>query len=263
MHWITQKFLESLADAIDVLWLERDRTLDPTISLISSFFLTGVVSFSRNIEIPLLMILFSIFLMIFLRVEIKLVLKPVAFVGFITFFVALPLPFIIDGQKIIIHAFLLDISLTREGIMEALILFLRAIASAFIFSVILIHLGWRRIVEGLLGLRFPRKLVLMMMLMIKYIPIFARDLCKILGAREARIVSKSYFRTWKILSTLVGDTIVRGAYLSWKLQLAFRARGFELSLEKPKIRIGMGEILLLLSSGIFILISLCTYFLIF
>jgi hypothetical protein len=63
MKSLTHKFLESMAEAMSTLDREvNPKNLNPTISLISAFILTGTAAFSHTLKLPLLILFLSVIL---------------------------------------------------------------------------------------------------------------------------------------------------------------------------------------------------------
>jgi len=137
--------------------------------------------------------------------EFKVIVKPISFI--IALVVSLPLlimnPYHISTLKFIT----------------------RVIASTIAFIVLLRIIGWRNILYGLRDLKVPSSLIWMIFCTIKFIPLFINEVLRMLLAREARIFSKqSLLRTWKVLSTIASEVVVKSYHRSWRFNLALEAR---------------------------------------
>jgi len=142
--------------------------------------------------------------------------------------VSLPLPFITLGQPVArLSLGFMEVGVSREGLNAMATFISRVVASAAIFTSFVFAMGWERIVSGLEGLRMPRELVLLLRLGAIHIPLFLREASEILLAREARIMRKAGFRDlWTVLTTVVGDLLLRSYEHAWRLEKAIKARSF-------------------------------------
>lgn len=102
---------------------------------------------------------------------------------------------------------------------------LRAVSAAAVFTGFTVCLGWRGVVEGLRGLGMPA-LAFSLGLLLKYIPIFLRDLAGVLAAREARAMRKGLKLSWTLLASAAGEVLVRGYARAEALRMALEARSF-------------------------------------
>lgn len=109
---------------------------------------------------------------------------------------------------------------------EALLLVLRAVSAASTFTGFTVCLGWRGVVEGFRRLKAPEELVSSLGLLLKYIPLFLRDLAGILAAREARAVRRSFAVSWSLLASATGEIVVRSYRRAEALRMAMEARSF-------------------------------------
>ncbi|MCX8176149.1 MAG: energy-coupling factor transporter transmembrane protein EcfT, partial [Candidatus Bathyarchaeota archaeon] len=127
----------------------------------------------------------------------------------------------------------------------------RVVSATAIFTSFVLMLGWKKTMEGLKGLGVPYEVVFFLMLSIIHIPLFLRETSKMLSAREARIVKKVKFRQiWGILSTVIGDILLKSHEHAWRLEKAVKARSLT-SLDfhfksSVKIHIKRKELMLLL-----------------
>lgn len=220
---LTSVFLEAIAEVVEVIGYDREPLITPHIGLIIAVILTSVVSFSRFFFAPVIYVASSLLLAFFLRVRLGMWVKPVFFTLFITFFASLPSLFIASNDAL---PSLFSLEVTFDGVLRFSSVVLRAVAAASIFTVITIHLGWRGIVDGLRRLHVPLGLIFLIGLFIKYVPVFLRDVVRMMAAREARTTSHGLKIVWRNFSSVVGDLILRAFHRSWRLQLAFKARGF-------------------------------------
>lgn len=150
--------------------------------------------------------------------------------------------------SLVINAPLLALSsLGGSAAPEALLTVLRAASAASVFSGYAICLGWRGLIEGLRGLGAPEGLASSLGLLLKYIPVFLRDLARILAAREARVLRRSYRLSWSMLASVAGEILVRGYARAEALRMAMEARSFGAGAlgRRPAPRFSLREAVLL------------------
>ncbi len=189
-----------------------------------SLALTCLVAFSSGPLIPAAALIGCLLASLSLKLPHSWI-KPVLVVALWTWLISVPLIFI--EPKLAVKVWMLELWLSVEGAYEALSLTLRAAAATAIFIASVQLLGWRNWLKGLEGLRVPQPLVRLMQMSIIYIPLFLREASKMLWARESRIVSRMGIkRAWGVLSTVVGDLLLRGYERAWRLEKALKARSF-------------------------------------
>jgi len=255
---LTARFLEILAATVDSLNIGLNPTFNPTIVVVSALILTGTVAFSKGFTLPVLILVVSVVLILLTRSPIRTWCKIPLLISVWATMVSVPLPFITSGQ-VITHMSLgwIKLEFTREGLDMMVTFVSRVAAAGAIFTSFAFIMGWRGIVRGLEGLRIPRELGLLLNLSIIHIPLFLREAAKMLSARESRIVRKIRLKeVWGVLSTVVGDLLLRSYERTWTLEKAIRARTFTptgLSWKTPSAAVGIRD-LLLLSFSLWILI---------
>lgn len=222
---LTSSFLESIAEVVEVIGYGFKPLVKPHIGLVSAFILTSVISFSKGFLAPMTYVASSLLLVLLLKVRLNMWIKPVIFTFFVTSLASLPLLFI-ASDDILLNLF--SPKITFNGVLMFLNIVLRAVAAASIFSVITIHLGWRGIIAGLRRLHFPSSFIFLIAIFIKYVPIFLRDIIRMMAAREARTMSSGLRLLWRDFSSIIGDLFLRAYNRSWRLQLALKARSFSM-----------------------------------
>lgn len=229
MRSLTTRFLEGIAESVEALGAEPSKCyFHPPLAVVSAAAIASAASFTRGVLAPGLVLAASIALIPLLRVSFRAWAKPVAFVTFIAGFVSIPLLFITPGSPVAaLRVGSLALEATREGLLEAASLILRAAAASASFTAILLHLGWSGFVEGLRGLRLPAEFVFLVGLYIRYVPVFLRDALSMVAAREARLLRPNGTKlAWGALASVVGDLMFRGYERAWRLEKALRARMF-------------------------------------
>ena len=261
MEKLTQRFLEGLAETINTLNREVvNPPFNPTITVLSALIFTSLAAFALDFKIPLLILTISIVLMVLTQAPIYSWIRIILFIFFWATIVSIPLPFITPGKPLIeLSIPLTTLKISFEGLDLMINFIARVVSAAAIFTTFILMLGWRKTVEGLEGLKIPREIVLFLMLSIIHIPLFLREISKMLSAREARIVKKVKFKQiWGILATVIGDLLLKSHEHAWRLEKAIEARSL-VSLNFPwknsvKMKVGGKDLVLLLLLVICILI---------
>ncbi len=256
---LTEIFLSEVAGTLEVFSKEQYPPLfNPSLAVACSLVLACSVSFSKELLTPLTAVIISVVLLVAFKGDVSLWLRPVLFTLFVASLVSVPLLFIREGKPLAeVRLGSFSLYVTAPGLEEAALLVLRTVSAAAIFSAVLVHIGWRGVIDGLRGLRVPQELILMTGFVMKYVPVFLRDVCRTLAAREARILKKpSYLESWGLLSTVVGDIIVKGYWRAFRVEMALKARGFEghfsASNSTPQ-KVGINDIALLVATVVVVL----------
>ncbi len=251
MRNLTERFLEGLAGAIDSLNVGSSPTsLNPRMTLLSALILTGTAAFSYGFKLPLLILTVSVGLILLTRSPIRVWARIPLLVSVWAFLASVPLPFMTPGETVYrLSLGLIDLEVSREGLNSMLTFISRVVAAAAIFTSLAFIMGWKRIVKGLGDLRIPQELGFLLNLSIVHIPLFLRETVKMLSARESRVMRKIRFReVWRVLSTVVGDLLLRSYERAWMVDKAIRARSFASTgfpWKTPSAAVGIKDFLLL------------------
>ncbi len=225
---LTAALLREVAEALEVF--SRDTgtyTLSPPLAILAAIVAACATSFTRSLTAYLAAVVGGAALSALTSGGLKSWLRPVAFALFISVPVSAPLLLLGEGRVAAACMGPLKVYVSLAGAWEALFLVLRVTSAAAIFSAITIHLGWRGLLEGLLTLRAPVELVEMVGLFFKYTPMFVRDLCTMVAAREARLVGRCGYRlAWASLASAVGEILLRSYRRAVAVSMAMRARCF-------------------------------------
>ena len=226
---LLSSFLDGLADILEVFSLERSE--DPHLPdfraiLISFMALAVAVSFAKTIYPPLIALAMILPLSKTFNVSLRRLAKAMAFIAI--FVVAITLPMSLYQACMSCNTIDNIITQTTSLAVNNIIpLLLRSMAAVALITIIVQSIGLMGLIKTLKSLGVPSKILFILTIYIRYIPIMLRQTTKLLSAREARITSKvSKIRsTWFILSTVAGSLLIRGFDKAYKLQLAFKARG--------------------------------------
>lgn len=259
MRKITTKFLENLTEVAEILnYSSSNSSLNPSLAIISAVVITSITSFNKGLIIPTLILIISLLLIPLLKIETYRWFKTMIFIVIMSSIISLPLLFITPGIEIIrfnMGFYVLIISF--EGLYNMLSFIVRVTAAASIFTIFMMYIGWYGVIEGLRGLKIPEEIVLLIAFFMKYVSIFLREILKILVARESRLLSRtSMSRLWFILSTVIGELVIRGYERAWIFEKALKARTFNNISPKYKQReLGLNDLMLLLLTFIFVVFS--------
>ncbi|RLE71499.1 MAG: hypothetical protein DRJ37_04835 [Thermoprotei archaeon] len=247
MRRLTRAVLEEIAEILDILNSENSSPVfNPSVAVLSALILAFTASFSQKTLVPLFLILASVAMAFFLEIDLKLWIKPVVLTFLATVVISAPLILLPE------NAFLFKPEISR--IEEALFLILRATAASAIFTILIIHIGWTKLLEGLRGLCLPEEFVFLIGFSIKYIPVFLRDTCKLVAAKEARMLKGLKYKTaWRSMAAVAGEILLRSYEKSLKLHLALNARMFYIFPSTPlKHSINTYDVVLLICTALIV-----------
>ena len=259
---LVSSFLNGIADAMEVL--SRDYNplfFNPSLGILVAVLTTGIVSFSSCITVPLTALVLSALLVAVLGGRFTEWARPVLFALFIATFVSAPLLCITPGDPIITLSLgRASVQITLSGVRDAALLILRTVGAAAMFTAIVMHLGWQGLVRGLCRLRVPKELAFMVGFFVKYAPMFLRDACRMLAAREARLISKRryYIAAWAGLTSVIGEIVLRSYWRASMVSMAIKARSFSHFEHgrKEKTHLGRKDLSLLAASALIVAVAL-------
>ncbi|MBS7631954.1 hypothetical protein KEJ47_10415, partial [Candidatus Bathyarchaeota archaeon] len=198
---IAKQFLESLAEVVETLNIEPITRRGQSLIVLLALVLTGAAAFSKS-----LLLSASFFVLSFLiacaggkplRPWIRIVSLTL---GWVTL-VSIPLPFMTHIKSdAITLALTISWRVNSNGIYIMIMFILRTIAAASIFTSIVYLIGWKGMVRGLVGLRVPREIIMLLLSSIVNIPLLLREVAKMMLAREARVFNDTRLKDlWAIL----------------------------------------------------------------
>lgn len=201
-------------------------SVEPWAIMLSSFFFTVAMSFSKGLLAPVVgMALLTI---IAFRFRLFTLFKIVVIAAGFALLIIAPMAILAKFDVFNLASLVLRTS-TASG----------SLALGFML------IGQKGLKRALLSLGFRPSWVFSIILFLRFLPVMVRLTTKSLIAREARIVGEK--GRWLILSSVVGDIILKGYERAWRLRLAMEARGTFLY-ERSKPKIGMKELVLTLGS---------------
>ncbi len=180
----------------------------------------------------------------------------IPFVFLITIFIPLYV-----GETVF-YSFNIGIRITiyREGLYLASLIFLRIFAALFIFMSFFSTLTYSEFIDALTKLRIPSVLVGSLIIMLHYIPILAGSNKKILEAQEMRGKKiTSYWQKLKTHAYIMGKSLVMNMERSEKLYESLKMRGFSGKITFASRKLKMIDVGLLI---LFSLMVVCFIFII-
>ena len=243
---LLESYLYEIAEIFDTLSQTRDYDGDPKISILLGIFSTFIVSFSKSLLVYVLALIISLVLALFHGKDV------LAKIGKISIF--LTVMSLVVVSPIIINSLTCSPG-EVQSLWEAAGLVLRTVSASTLFAAFLLNLGWTGVLRGLRELRLPEDFSLQVSFMLRYIPLFIRDVFRMLAAREARTFAEK--KSYNILSSIVGDLLIRGYYRSQRVQLAMNARLFTTNTKNhSKTSLNRHNIILFLATTILLIASI-------
>jgi cobalt/nickel transport system permease protein len=211
--------LEEFAEGTSVF-----HRLDPRVKFISLMPYIIVVAVMKDPMYPAIALLASFLMIVFARIDMKKLLNRLAAVNIFILLLWVFLPFSYPGDA----AFRLGpLSASREGVLFALSVTLKA--NAIILATIAI-LGTSEVfslAHALVHLKIPKKLVYLFFFFYRYISVLHEEYTTLKRAISVRAFRpKSNMHTYKTYAYLVGMLIVRSYDHSQRIYNAMLCRGF-------------------------------------
>ena len=250
MKGLTERFLEEVGEDLAFFNTGAGNTFNPIIFLVSTLALTVLASFNSKTLVSLLIILFSFtFIIVFNPSSFKLWLKVLLFTFTWTLLVSLPL--IASYWVNQFQWFSAGEHLSSTAIKSFL---MKPTTASAVFTSMLLAGGGGSFIMGLSAVKAPKEIVRALSSTLVFIPILTKDACRMLAAREARIIKKSVSLSWKILSTVAGDLILRSFERAERIDRAVSARTFGDNIEVQVLNVGELDAILLLSTTLILTI---------
>lgn len=197
--------------------------IDPRLRVIVGFVYSFFVAVEKNPEIFIYYSIFPLILIFFIE-DFKKFFKSFISVNIFVLFCFLFLPFSIPGREIFK---ILKFSITYEGIKYATLIMVKA-NLIFITNFIFVFSSHPvRIIHALHHLHVPQKIINILFLTTRYIPVIEREKNRIQRAMRMRVFSlKNNLHTYKTISNLVGLLILRSYMRAERIYKAMILRSF-------------------------------------
>lgn len=223
--------MDVLAGAFTQCWEKRMSLpaqlsrLDPrTLILLAVLF--GVVTvLIQDLSILLALLCFSLFLCVLFQVRARDHLARFLAVDGFVLITVITLPFTMQGTE---HLDFLGLSLSKEGLVLAAKILLKANAVFLCFIALLGRMQLPQFAHGLAHLWVPMVFVQILLMMIRYIDVLGQELGQLRRAMKCRgFALKTNWHTFNSLGQLVGMVFVRAVDRSEHIQNAMKCRGFQ------------------------------------
>ena len=209
------KTLEDFAETLDIILRYKKPRFHPAILVFSSFSLTIASSFCKNAIFCIFMILGILLLVVLMGIDKSRFVKLSLIVFIFLLIITTPRLLMSRGavhlsvKMDLSSPFVVEIKLSKE-----LLFLLRTFTAFLVLEFFIAYMGWISFYEGLILLRFPRKLAFMLLMFVMYIPIILRDTANRLLARFMRLPKFGIKRSWYILSATVSDIMLNSIHIS-------------------------------------------------
>ncbi|UCC18409.1 MAG: hypothetical protein JSV62_09860 [Promethearchaeota archaeon] len=234
------------------------KMIHPLIRFILPFILVIPFLIIGDLYLIITVLLITLIVDLILRLNIIKILSKLKVIIPIVFLITIFIPLYVGHT--IFYSFNIGIRVTiyREGLYLASLIFLRVFGALFIFMSFFTTLTYSEFIEVLTKLRIPSVFVGSLIIMLHYIPILASSNKKILEAQEMR--GKKITSYWKKLKThayIMGKGIIMNMERSERLYESLKMRGFsgKITFAPKKFRI--------IDFGLLFLFILLVFFLIF
>ena len=221
---------------------------DPRVKLLSLGIFCFSTVFLPDIRLSLLSLAFSLSLLFISRVRIRALLGYIKWVLIFMLFFFLTMPFTVEGQKIFS---VFGFSFTLEGLELAILISTRALAVILIFFLILSSTRFEDIIKALYSLRFPNKLVQIIMFSYRYIFVLMDEARRTWDSMRVRGFNMGFFPRLGALKSLgfaLGMLFIRSYERSERVLRAMVSRGYtgrvetlnDFELKKRDVILGIG-----------------------
>jgi len=241
----------------EILYLKK---IHPLIRLILPFILVMPFLVVEDFYLIITILLITLTIDLILRLNIKKILSRLKVIIPFVFLITIFIPLYVG--KTVFYNFDIGIRITiyREGLYLASLIFLRVFGAMFVFMSFFSSLTYSEFIDALTKLRIPSVLVGALIIMLHYIPILAGSNKKILEAQEMRGKKiTSYWQKLKTHAYIMGKSIIMNMERSEKLYESLKMRGFngKITFAPKKLKIIDVGLLVL-----FILMIICFVFVI-
>ncbi|MEM5831427.1 MAG: cobalt ECF transporter T component CbiQ [Candidatus Aenigmatarchaeota archaeon] len=197
--------------------------IDPRLRLIIGFIYSIFVAGEKNINFLKYYSILPLFLLIFVS-EIKNFLKAFLLVNFFVFFCWFFLPFSIPGSE---EFKIFKFSVSKEGIIYTFLITLK-VNFIFITNFVLVFSSHPvRIIHALHHLRIPKRIINLLFLTQRYIPVIEKENNRIQKSMKIRCFRfRNNIHTYRTIGNLVSILILRAYFRAERIYKAMILRGF-------------------------------------
>lgn len=199
--------------------------LDPRVKFITLMPFILLVAILKGIELPLIGLMVSLFLVIIARLPLNKLMNRLLVVNTFVLLLWLFIPFSYPGREIISIG---PLSLSHEGLVYVLSITIKT--NAIVLATIAI-LGTSEIfslAHALLHLKMPEKLVYLFFFFYRYISVLHEEYTRLKRAMAIRCFHpKTNMHTYRSVAYLVGMLLVKSYERSQRIYQAMLCRGFQ------------------------------------
>ena len=206
---LTQSLLNNIIDVLDYLNRQFKPTQNPVNVMLNGLVLTILASFTENELILTLIFIYSIVYLLISRTSIYMWFKILLTASIFSLIIILP--------YIACSIYRLEVPAYIAGkdynFRQLFIFVARVSVSISVFTAFITSIGWYGVLNSLKYLRFPNSLITVFLHVMINLPLLFIEFSRVIAAREARILNKTgFYNIWRLLSSALGDVVVRGYY---------------------------------------------------
>nr|WP_319516689.1 cobalt ECF transporter T component CbiQ [uncultured Cohaesibacter sp.] len=200
------------------------RNLDPRIRIVVVLaFAICVVQLSAVLPLVISLCL-GLYMLMQARLPLGASIKRVLTVDSFIIFLLVMLPFTTPGREVFS---VLGFPASYEGIMQAVVILLRANAIVMMSLALLATIDAVTFGHALAKLKVPEKLVYLLLFTVRYIEVLHAEYLRLRTAMRCRVFQpKNNMHTYKSVGYLVGMLLIRSFERSERILMAMKCRGF-------------------------------------
>jgi len=142
-------------------------------------------------------------------------------------FLIIPILFFFEGSTILsINIGVTQLRITDTGLHKFLTVFIKTFLSLYAVILLSTSDSMTQIFKGLRGIYFPKTLLTIVFITIRYIGVIAAQSRRMIRARSARSFNRSFKLYYKSTGTIIGSLFIRSIQRSQNVYHAMLARGF-------------------------------------
>jgi len=197
---------------------------DPRVKIVSLALLIISIAFLPRIPLVLLGFAIAVIFAILSRIPFTFIVKQLRWaMVFILFFIII-MPLTVGGEDVIRFN---SISISLKGLKLALLIALRAMSICLIIFPMIGTMKFHETIKALQKLKFPNKLIQMIMFTYRYAFLFMEELSTMFTAAQSRLFrKKTTIFGFKTIGNLIGMLFVRGFERTQSVYNAMVLRGY-------------------------------------
>jgi len=202
---------------------------DPRVKLISFSFLILSIALLPNLLSASLGLILAIILLFLSRIPFSFVLKHLRWVILSVLFFFIIMPLTVPGDKILRLNF---VAISGQGLKLSSLIALRAVSICMIIFPMIGTMKFHKTLNALQRLKFPDKLIQIVMFTYRYIFVLLGELAKMSTAAKARLFRRgTNIHTLRITGNLIGMLFIRAFERTQRVYDAMVSRGYKGSIK--------------------------------